>query len=62
MHILSITTTQVFPLCFQAAPKGPKLSMTPSRARVGDTVRMKVDGFQMGSKTVYSLYKVEIIK
>uniref|UniRef100_A0A3P9HAL7 Immunoglobin superfamily, member 21a n=1 Tax=Oryzias latipes TaxID=8090 RepID=A0A3P9HAL7_ORYLA len=29
-----------------AAPKGPKLSMTPTRAKVGDTVRITVLGFQ----------------
>ncbi|XP_077384554.1 immunoglobulin superfamily member 21a isoform X2 [Festucalex cinctus] len=29
-----------------AAPKGPKLFMTPSRAKVGDTVRITVQGFQ----------------
>ncbi|KAJ8259125.1 hypothetical protein COCON_G00181370 [Conger conger] len=29
-----------------AAPKGPKLRMSPSRARVGDTVRIAVHGFQ----------------
>ncbi|XP_069096788.1 immunoglobulin superfamily member 21 [Pleurodeles waltl] len=29
-----------------AAPKGPKIMMTPSRARVGDTVRITVHGFQ----------------
>ncbi|KAJ8359389.1 hypothetical protein SKAU_G00159140 [Synaphobranchus kaupii] len=29
-----------------AAPKGPKLLMTPSRAKVGDTVRIAVQGFQ----------------
>ncbi|KAG5836048.1 hypothetical protein ANANG_G00250470 [Anguilla anguilla] len=29
-----------------AAPKGPKLQMTPSRAKVGDTVRIAVEGFQ----------------
>ncbi|XP_054435589.1 immunoglobulin superfamily member 21 [Pteronotus mesoamericanus] len=28
------------------APKGPKITMTPSRARVGDTVRILVHGFQ----------------
>ncbi|KAL2104174.1 hypothetical protein ACEWY4_001042 [Coilia grayii] len=33
-----------------SAPKGPKLSMTPSQAKVGDTVRMSVEGFQLGSK------------
>ncbi|XP_028849397.1 immunoglobulin superfamily member 21b [Denticeps clupeoides] len=33
-----------------AAPKGPKLSMTPRRAKVGDTVRLKVEGFQIGTK------------
>ncbi|XP_057175754.1 immunoglobulin superfamily member 21b [Triplophysa rosa] len=44
-----------------SAPKGPKLSMTPSKAKVGDTVCIKLDGFQMGSKTVYSFYKVSRI-
>ncbi|XP_036389347.1 immunoglobulin superfamily member 21-like isoform X2 [Megalops cyprinoides] len=29
-----------------AAPKGPRLSMTPTRAKVGDTVRITVQGFQ----------------
>ncbi|XP_053307890.1 immunoglobulin superfamily member 21 isoform X1 [Spea bombifrons] len=29
-----------------AAPRGPKISMTPTRARVGDTVRIAVHGFQ----------------
>ncbi|XP_048872939.1 immunoglobulin superfamily member 21b isoform X2 [Brienomyrus brachyistius] len=29
-----------------AAPKGPKLLMSPSRAKVGDTVRIAVQGFQ----------------
>ncbi|XP_039211002.1 immunoglobulin superfamily member 21 isoform X1 [Crotalus tigris] len=28
------------------APKGPKIMMTPTRARVGDTVRILVQGFQ----------------
>ncbi|KAF6344704.1 immunoglobin superfamily member 21 [Rhinolophus ferrumequinum] len=28
------------------APKGPKIMMTPSRARVGDTVRILIHGFQ----------------
>ncbi|XP_062315545.1 immunoglobulin superfamily member 21b [Osmerus eperlanus] len=32
-----------------AAPRGPKLSMSPSRAKVGDTVRITVQGFQVGS-------------
>ncbi|KAJ8387211.1 hypothetical protein AAFF_G00159300 [Aldrovandia affinis] len=32
-----------------AAPKGPRLSMTPTRAKVGDTVRIAVQGFQVGS-------------
>ncbi|XP_030634402.1 immunoglobulin superfamily member 21a [Chanos chanos] len=32
-----------------AAPKGPKLFMTPARAKVGDTVRITVQGFQVGS-------------
>uniref|UniRef100_A0A8C6SC73 Immunoglobin superfamily, member 21a n=1 Tax=Neogobius melanostomus TaxID=47308 RepID=A0A8C6SC73_9GOBI len=31
-----------------AAPKGPKLMMTPTRAKVGDTVRITVHGFQVG--------------
>ncbi|XP_071331304.1 immunoglobulin superfamily member 21-like [Trachinotus anak] len=31
-----------------AAPRGPKLSMSPSRAKVGDTVRIAVQGFQLG--------------
>ncbi|XP_026879709.2 immunoglobulin superfamily member 21a isoform X1 [Electrophorus electricus] len=29
-----------------AAPKGPKLQMSPARAKVGDTVRIIVQGFQ----------------
>ncbi|XP_076848088.1 immunoglobulin superfamily member 21b isoform X2 [Brachyhypopomus gauderio] len=33
-----------------SAPEGPKLSMTPCRAKVGDTVRIAVDGFQTGVK------------
>ncbi|CDQ63024.1 unnamed protein product [Oncorhynchus mykiss] len=32
-----------------AAPKGPKLLMTPTRAKVGDTVRITVQGFQVGA-------------
>ncbi|XP_035236498.1 immunoglobulin superfamily member 21-like isoform X1 [Anguilla anguilla] len=32
-----------------AAPRGPRLSMTPTRAKVGDTVRIAVQGFQVGS-------------
>ena len=32
---------------FTVAPKGPKIMMTPSRARVGDTVRILVHGFQV---------------
>ncbi|KAI2659128.1 Immunoglobulin superfamily member 21 [Labeo rohita] len=35
-----------------AAPKGPKLSITPTRAKVGDTVRITVQGFQVGSPGV----------
>ncbi|KAM3618113.1 uncharacterized protein V6R79_015763 [Siganus canaliculatus] len=31
-----------------AAPRGPKLSMSPSKAKVGDTVRITVQGFQLG--------------
>uniref|UniRef100_A0A7N4V1N0 Immunoglobulin superfamily member 21 n=1 Tax=Sarcophilus harrisii TaxID=9305 RepID=A0A7N4V1N0_SARHA len=30
----------------RVAPKGPKIMMTPTRARVGDTVRILVHGFQ----------------
>ncbi|KAM9342525.1 immunoglobulin superfamily member 21-like [Pholidichthys leucotaenia] len=30
------------------APRGPKLSMIPSKAKVGDTVRLMVQGFQLG--------------
>ncbi|MEQ2285203.1 Immunoglobulin superfamily member 21 [Ameca splendens] len=33
-------------LPLSAAPKGPKLFMTPTRAKVGDTVRISVQGFQ----------------
>ncbi|KAF4078134.1 hypothetical protein AMELA_G00195820 [Ameiurus melas] len=33
-----------------SAPKGPKLSMTPSRVKVGDTVRITVEGFEVGIK------------
>ncbi|NXM43179.1 IGS21 protein, partial [Gymnorhina tibicen] len=29
------------------APKGPKITMTPTRAHVGDTVRILVQGFQV---------------
>ncbi|KAK0134324.1 Immunoglobulin superfamily member 21 [Merluccius polli] len=32
-----------------AAPRGPKLIASPSRAQVGDTVRIMVQGFQLGS-------------
>ncbi|XP_059914139.1 immunoglobulin superfamily member 21-like [Gadus macrocephalus] len=32
-----------------AAPRGPKLVTIPSRAQVGDTVRIAVQGFQLGS-------------
>ncbi|XP_019132521.1 immunoglobulin superfamily member 21-like isoform X1 [Larimichthys crocea] len=35
-----------------AAPRGPKLSMTPSKARVGDTVRITVQGFQLETSAV----------
>ncbi|XP_047441061.1 immunoglobulin superfamily member 21-like isoform X2 [Mugil cephalus] len=31
-----------------AAPRGPRLTVTPSRATVGDTVRITVQGFQLG--------------
>ncbi|XP_044068732.1 immunoglobulin superfamily member 21-like isoform X2 [Siniperca chuatsi] len=30
------------------APRGPKLSMSPGKAKVGDTVRITVQGFQLG--------------
>lgn len=39
-------------LFFLAAPRGPKLSMTPSHAKVEDTVHMAVQGFQLGPSTV----------
>ncbi|XP_056131152.1 immunoglobulin superfamily member 21b [Lampris incognitus] len=32
-----------------SAPRGPKLSMSPNKAKVGDTVRITVQGFQLGS-------------
>ncbi|XP_032377247.1 immunoglobulin superfamily member 21 [Etheostoma spectabile] len=32
-----------------AAPRGPKLSMSPSKATEGDTVRITVQGFQLGT-------------
>ncbi|XP_055366455.1 immunoglobulin superfamily member 21b isoform X4 [Betta splendens] len=31
-----------------AAPRGPKLSTSPNKAKVGDTVRITVQGFQLG--------------
>ncbi|XP_037337015.2 immunoglobulin superfamily member 21-like [Pungitius pungitius] len=31
-----------------AAPRGPRLSMSPRKARVGDAVRITVQGFQLG--------------
>ncbi|KAM7412371.1 hypothetical protein PAMA_022042 [Pampus argenteus] len=31
-----------------AAPRGPKLSMSPSKAKVGDTVQITVQGFKLG--------------
>ncbi|XP_022597525.1 immunoglobulin superfamily member 21-like [Seriola dumerili] len=31
-----------------AAPRGPKLTMSPGKAKVGDTVRITVQGFQLG--------------
>ncbi|XP_057242593.1 immunoglobulin superfamily member 21 [Malurus melanocephalus] len=34
------------------APKGPKITMTPTRARVGDTVRILVQGFQVSVPVV----------
>uniref|UniRef100_A0A7N8XAN1 Ig-like domain-containing protein n=1 Tax=Mastacembelus armatus TaxID=205130 RepID=A0A7N8XAN1_9TELE len=34
-----------------AAPRGPKLFMSPSKAKVGDTVRITVQGFQLGPST-----------
>ncbi|TKS77871.1 Immunoglobulin superfamily member 21 [Collichthys lucidus] len=40
-----------------AAPRGPKLSMTPSKARVGDTVRITVQSFQLEtSARLYSYF------
>ncbi|KAM7405480.1 hypothetical protein PAMP_012739 [Pampus punctatissimus] len=35
-----------------AAPRGPKLSMSPSKAKVGDTVRITVQGFKLGPSAV----------
>ncbi|KAA8590745.1 hypothetical protein FQN60_001688 [Etheostoma spectabile] len=35
-----------------AAPRGPKLSMSPSKATEGDTVRITVQGFQLGTSAV----------
>ncbi|KAM8863485.1 immunoglobulin superfamily member 21-like isoform 2-T2 [Spinachia spinachia] len=32
-----------------AAPRGPKLSMSPRKAKVGDTVRITVQAFQLGA-------------
>ena len=37
------------PVGSSAAPRGPKLITIPSRAQVGDTVRIAVQGFQLGS-------------
>ncbi|XP_029291834.1 immunoglobulin superfamily member 21-like [Cottoperca gobio] len=36
-----------------SAPRGPKLSMSPSKAKVGDTVRIAVQGFQLGPSAVF---------
>ncbi|XP_026223961.1 immunoglobulin superfamily member 21-like isoform X2 [Anabas testudineus] len=35
-----------------AAPRGPKLSTSPNKAKVGDTVRITVQGFQLGPSAV----------
>uniref|UniRef100_A0A3Q1FQI1 Immunoglobin superfamily, member 21b n=1 Tax=Acanthochromis polyacanthus TaxID=80966 RepID=A0A3Q1FQI1_9TELE len=40
-----------------AAPRGPKLSMSPSKAKVGDTVRIIVHGFQLGPSAVSLKYR-----
>lgn len=42
----------VFYILVLAAPKGPKLMMTPTRAKVGDTVRIIVQSFQVRSPSV----------
>ncbi|KAF3696443.1 Immunoglobulin superfamily member 21 [Channa argus] len=36
-----------------AAPRGPKLSTSPSKAMVGETVRITVQGFQLGPYAQY---------
>lgn len=35
-----------------AAPRGPKLTISPSKAKVGDTVRITVQGFQLRPSAV----------
>lgn len=35
-----------------AAPRGPKLTISPSKTKVGDTVRITVQGFQLGPSVV----------
>ncbi|CAG5978313.1 unnamed protein product [Menidia menidia] len=47
--LFSCESTVHLTMCLSSAPKGPKLLMTPSRAKVGDTVRITVQGFQVGS-------------
>lgn len=42
----------IFTFFLLAAPRGPKLSMSPSKAKVGDTVRITVQGFQLGPSAV----------
>ncbi|XP_010788261.1 immunoglobulin superfamily member 21-like, partial [Notothenia coriiceps] len=39
-----------------STPRGPKLSMSPSKARVGDTVRITVQGFRLGPPAVSFLH------
>ncbi|XP_071654607.1 immunoglobulin superfamily member 21 isoform X2 [Patagioenas fasciata] len=41
------------------APKGPKITMTPTRARVGDTVRILVQGFQVNIWFMAILYRTK---
>nr|XP_046253573.1 immunoglobulin superfamily member 21-like [Scatophagus argus] len=40
-----------------AAPRGPKLSMDPNKAKVGDTVRITAQGFQLGPSAVSFQYR-----
>lgn len=48
-------------LLISAAPRGPKLSMSPSKAKVGDTVQIIVQDFQLGPSAVSS-YTMEVYK